>query len=97
MSEALSCVYQGADGPVGPRGQQGMYGPKGDEGSRGFKGSPGPLGLQVWPLRQMVRRSDVWNLVQMALMVGFIPQGMPGLPGEKGESGHVGLMVGLSS
>lgn len=32
----------------------------------------------------------------MALMVGVVPQGMPGLSGEKGESGHVGLMVSQS-
>lgn len=41
------CVFQGADGDPGPRGQQGMNGAKGDEGHRGFKGALGPSGLQV--------------------------------------------------
>lgn len=54
---SLSCVLQGVDGLVGPRGQQGMYGPKGDEGLRGFKGSKGPIGLQVRFVQQSGRRS----------------------------------------
>lgn len=41
------CIFQGADGEPGPRGQQGMNGAKGDEGLRGFKGASGPSGLQV--------------------------------------------------
>lgn len=41
------CMFQGADGEPGPRGQQGMNGVKGDEGPRGFKGASGPSGLQV--------------------------------------------------
>lgn len=44
---ACLCIFQGADGEPGPRGQQGMNGAKGDEGHRGLKGATGPSGLQV--------------------------------------------------
>lgn len=95
------CMFQGADGEPGPRGQQGMNGAKGDEGLRGFKGASGPSGLQA----RITLKADQ-DSPECMLCFHSMPrlhswafvhsQGMPGPPGEKGESGHVGSMVSVA-